>query len=286
MLMGFCMSRSGTRSALLRMARLFGVVAVLLLGGCERVAHSWYLSKCDRAIADSTHAIETARDDAQRATAYAQRGRNYSEKARYSRVFKLIDTDEFGRLFSLAVSDHDRAVLLAPGNAEAYFGRGQTYFDRASVEKPKDAKRWFERAAADFRQAVERDPRNSMALDMLGVVHVDTGELDEAIKDFTEEMALNPLGKARLVDAYCNRGSMNYGAKRYDAAIADYEKSIEMGTTNDDCACDPYNPLITLYHLGRQYDKGWDTVHKAQHAKKWIDPEILKKLEKDSPQQK
>lgn len=104
---------------------------VLLLGGCDRIAQSLYLSGYERDIGNSTRAIETARDDAQRAAGYAQRGRAYSEKARYSRSFKLIPADEYGRLFGLAVKDHDRAVALAPGSAEAYFSRGQTYYDRA-----------------------------------------------------------------------------------------------------------------------------------------------------------
>ena len=66
-----------------------------------------YLRGCERDIKHATRAIEAARDDAQRAAGYAQRGRAYSEKARYSRSFKLIPADEYGRLFGLAVRDHD-----------------------------------------------------------------------------------------------------------------------------------------------------------------------------------
>ena len=109
-------------------------------------------------------------------------------------------------MFGLAVKDHDRAVALAPGSAEGYYSRGRTYFDRAALEDSKDAKLWFDSAASDFTKAVERDGRHYMAWDMLGVVHSSTGEWDKAISDFTQEMALNPLGKARLADAYCERG--------------------------------------------------------------------------------
>ena len=198
------------------------------------MARSVYLSGYERDIKNSTRAIETARDDAQRAEGYAQRGRAYSEKARYCRAFNLIPADEYGRLFGLAVKDHDQAVALNPGSAEAYFSRGQTYYDRAALEDSKDAKPWFDPAAADFKKAVERDGRHYMALDMLGLVHEQAGELDQAISDFTQEMALNPLGRARLADAYCARGSSNHKDKKYDAAIADYEKAIEFGATADD----------------------------------------------------
>ena len=111
-----------------------------------------------------------ARNDARRAAGYARPGRAYSEKARYSRAFKLIPADEYGRLFSLAVKDHDKAVALDPASAEAYFSRGQTYYDRAALEESKDAKPWFDPAAADFKKAVERDGRDYMAWDMLGLV--------------------------------------------------------------------------------------------------------------------
>ena len=72
------------------------------------------LSARDREIKDSTQAIEIARDDAQRAKAYSSRGAAYSEKARYSRLSKLISNDEYDRLFDLAMKDHNQAVALNP----------------------------------------------------------------------------------------------------------------------------------------------------------------------------
>jgi tetratricopeptide (TPR) repeat protein len=242
-----------------------------------------YLSGYDRDIKYSTQDIESARDDAGRAAGYARRGRAYSEKARYCRAFKLIPSDEYDRLFRLAVKDHDQAVALAPGSAEAYFSRGQTYYDRAALEDARDAKSWFDQAGADFQNAVERDGRHYMAWDMLGLVHEQAGEMDKAIRDFTQEMALNPLGRARLADAYCTRGSSDQREKSYDAAIADYEQAIEIGATADSCSCDPYNPLVALYDgVSRRYDKGWEVVHKAQKSKRWIAPELLETLKKDS----
>ena len=259
------------------------VSVVLLLAGCVRISQSLYLSGYDRDIRNSGHAIETARDHAQRAAGYAQRGRAYSEKARYCRFFKLIPADEYDRLFSLALKDHDQAIALDPGSAEAYFSRGQTYYDRASLEIGNDPKPWFDPAAADFKKAVDRDGRHYMALDMLGLVHSETGELDQAIADFTREMALNPMGRARLAEAYCVRGSANQKDKKYDAAIAGYEKSIGMGVSADSCSCDPYAPLAWLYDdVSQRYDKSWAIVHKAQESRRWISPELLEKLKKDS----
>jgi tetratricopeptide (TPR) repeat protein len=276
------------------MATLASVL--LFLASCNRIARVWYLSSYDREISSATKDIETARDNAHRAEGYAKRGSAYSEKARYSKAFKLISPDEYDHLFSLAIEDHDQAIALDP-SAEAYYTRGVTYYDRANLQavvngdlmgSEADRKAWFDPATADFKKATEKDARLYLAWDRLGLIHETTGELDEAISDYTQEMALNPLGRARLADAYCTRSGSsnqkdsNQKEKKNDAAIADYEKSIELGATADGCSCDPYNPLLALYTDARHYDQAWGVVHKAQKSKKWIAPESLDKLKKES----
>ena len=275
-----------------KIAALLCASVLLFQAGCVGMARSWYLSSYDRDISSSTRAIETARDNAHRAAAYAKRGSAYSEKARYSRAFKLIPADEYERLFGLAVKDHDQAIALNPASAEAYYSRGQTYYDRAVLEvvvngmlvgTVADQKAWFAPAIADFRKAVDRDSRFYMAWDMLGLSHETIGELDQAISEYSQEMPLNPkLGRLRLADAYCLRAGSNQKEKGSEAAIADYEKSMDTGASADGCSCDPYNPLIGLYAENRRYDQAWEVVHKAQRSRKWIAPELLDKLKKDS----
>jgi len=270
-------------------ALLLFAIVLLFLTSCSRIAHYLYLSSYDRDINSAANQIESAHDNAHRAEAYAKRGSAYSEKARYSRAFKLISTDEYERLFNLAIKDHDQAIALDP-TADAYYTRGVTYYDRANLEAVVDGrlmgteaerKAWFEPATADFKKAIEKDARLDMAWDRLGLIHETTGELDLAINDYTQEMALNPLGRSRLADAYCARGG-TYQKEKYDAAIADYEKSLELGATADGCSCDPYNPLIGLYTGARRYDQAWGVVHKAQNSKKWVAPESLERLKKES----
>lgn len=273
-----------------KMAAVLCVSALLFLAGCTRIAQSLYLSSDDRNISSATNDIENARDNAQRAEAYAKRGSAYSEKARYSKAFKLISAEEYDRLFGLAIKDHDEAVALDPGRAEVYFTRGVTYYDRANLQAlvdghlmgtDADRKVWFAPAAADFKKAVERNGQLYLAWDRLGMTHEMTGEIDDAINDYTQEMALNSLGRSRLADAYCMRGGVDHKEKKHDA-IADYEKSLELGATADGCSCDPYNPLLWLYTDGRQYDQAWGLVNKAQKSKKWIEPEWLDRLKKES----
>jgi tetratricopeptide (TPR) repeat protein len=271
--------------ALLNMARPLCVSVVLLFAGCSP------MERYERDISSSTRAIESARDDAHRAAAYSKRGSAYSEKARYSRFFKLIPAEEYERLFGLAIRDHEQAIALDPTSAEAYCSRGRTYYDRAFLETVvngtlvgTDASRkaWYAPAAADFQKAIEKDGKHYEAWDMLGLAHERSGELDQAIADYSQEMALNRLGRERLAGAYCERGEYRQKEGQLDAAIADYEKSIDAGAISDGCSCDPYNPLLGLYSENRRYDQGWVVVRRAINAGKWVAPDLLNILKKES----
>ena len=261
-------------------------LVLLLCGSCGSTARTWYLSSNTKDIEKATNAIESARDDGERARAYDQRGRGYSERARYSKVFRLIPADEYERLFALAIKDQDQAVALAPGNAEVYLGRGLTYYNRAALEdlQGPEAKGHFASAVSDFTMAIERDGRKAQALDMRGVVHTVLGNLDGAIDDFTLVMAIDPhLGKLRLAEAHCERGSTYQKASDYDAAIADYEKSIEFSSLGGGCECQPDSPLAWIYAEQKRYDKSRDVVKRARWSGRWIAPEVLEELKKASP---
>jgi tetratricopeptide (TPR) repeat protein len=145
----------GDPSGPTRLVRPLCVFFFLLFAGCSQ------MEVYEHDIRSSTRAIESASDDAHRAAAYSKRGSAYSEKARYSRAFKLIPAEEYERLFGLAIKDHERAIALDPTSAEAYYSRGRTYYDRAVLETVvngalvgTDASRkaWFAPAVADFQK--------------------------------------------------------------------------------------------------------------------------------------
>jgi tetratricopeptide (TPR) repeat protein len=271
-----------------RWLRMGGACLVLALGACGRMAQSVYLSGCDRDIKNATQAIETSRDDAQRAKGYSKRGSAYAEKARYSRTLKLIAEGEYERLFELAMKDYAQAVALDQNRPEVYLNRGKSYYGRATLEwlDQKSAERWFDWAAADFETAIQKDPQDYRAFDQLGLVHQQNGEPEKAIQDYTKEMALSPMGKAHLNDAYCTLASHYHGQKKYADAATDYRKSIELGGGADGCACDPYEALVALYTVEtRQYDEAWEVVHLAQRSNRRISPELVERLRKDSGRQ-
>lgn len=265
------------------------LLGLLLIDGCGwmvQASQSLRLRGYENDIQSATHTIETARDGAERAKGYGERASAYAEKARYSRAFKLVAADEYERLFDLAMKDHDQAIALNPSSPDVYFSRGKAYYDRALLDLTahQNSKPWFDRAAADFERATQKDPRNLMAFDLLGLTHEDNGEWDLAIGDYTRELALNPnLGNSRLADAYCGRGQQDQVQMNLDAAAEDYEKSVELGASVDDgCSCEPYNALLMIDTGTRHYDKAWDLVHRLQQSKHRLAPELMEQLKKAS----
>lgn len=237
-------------SSLCGFAILAGLIACPGCGGT-------FLGAQDREIEDATQAIERAHDDAQRAKAYSSRGTAYSEKARYSRLQKLISNEEYERLFGLAIRDHDRAVALNPASAQVYFNRAQAYYDRGSGDliydpnpyggKPRNNP-WLSAAAADFEKAIERDPRNPLAFDRLGLAYESNGEADKAIRAYAQETGLDShLGKLRLADAYCVIGYERQLQNDFQGAVAAYQKSTEFGTADDKtCPIEPFAAMVAL----------------------------------------
>ena len=264
------------------------LAAIVLLGGCTsvfRIYQSWVVSRYDGEIRRAGQAIAASGNTAQRAAAYADRADAYSEKARYSRLMKLIPGEEYGRLFDLAIQDYNQAIALDPDNSEMYYRRGNAYYSRAGLDmiyKPTSV--FLAPAKADFSRVVEKNPKNVMALDMLGLTDGSMGDWTQAIADFEQETALDPQQRFRVSDAYCNRGS-RYPREKYDLAISDLNRAIQMRGTSDPCECEPYNPLLAIYLNQTRYDKAREVVALAQHSGKWIAPENLQQLKASTANQ-
>jgi tetratricopeptide (TPR) repeat protein len=259
-----------------RTAILFA--GIVLLGGCVRLFQSLSMSGYDGAIRRAGAAVAAARSNAQLSAAYADRADAYNEKARYSRVMKRIAIEEYNKLFDLALQDYSQAIALDPDNVEIYYQRGNAYYSRAGLDMiyaPTSA--FLAPAKADFFRVVEKDPKNAMALDMLGLTDGSMGDWTQALADFEQETALKPEMRFRVSDAYCNRGS-HYPREKYDLAISDLNQALQIRATSDPCECEPYNPLVAIYLSQARYDKAREVVALAQQSKKWIAPEYLQQL--------
>jgi len=261
------------------------ILLAILLTGCSLVPALFDIDP-DRDIGAATQALQSARNDVERAKAYSNRGVAYADKARMSRKFKEPPTEEYERLYSLAFKDHAEAIRLNPDVAELYFHRAEAYYDRGSwaLVEQQDGKPWLDLAAADFEKATGLDPKYDLAFDRLGLTHEENGEFDKAIRDYTRELALNPWGKQRLADAHCDWGFVLQQNKDYAAAAAEFQKSIEFGTADGDvCRSDPFESLVWFYTTKtHQYDQAWDFLHQARRSGRRIQPELVDRLKKDS----
>jgi tetratricopeptide (TPR) repeat protein len=272
-----------TRSSVKRWSAAILGSGALLLIGCMIMFQSWD-GHSDGEIRRAGQAIAAARSDVQRSAAYADRADAYAEKARYSRLMKLIPSEEYNRLFDLAVQDYQQAIALDPDNAGVYYRRGNAYYSRAGLDmiyEPHTSV-FLTPAKADFSRLVEKNPQNVMALDMLGLTDGSMGDWTQAIADFEQEAALKSGMRFRVSDAYCNRGS-RYPREKYDLAISDLNRAIQIRGTSDPCECEPYNPLLAIYlNQTREYDKAREVVALAQRSGKWIAPEYLEQLKASS----
>jgi tetratricopeptide (TPR) repeat protein len=275
-----------TRSSVKRWRTAILFAGMVLLNGCTgtiRMFESWRASRYDGEIRRAGRAIDASTNTMQRSEAYADRADAYSEKAEYLRLMKIIPIEEYSKLFDLALQDYNQAIALEPDNAEMYYRRGNAYYSRAGLDMiySPDKSAFLAPAKADFSRVVEKNPKNAMALDMLGLTEGSMGDWTQALAVFEQEAALKPDMRFRVSDAYCHRGS-HYPREKYDLAISDLNQAIQIRGTSDACECEPYNPLLAIYLQTREFDKAREVARLAQQSKKWIAPENLEQLKASS----
>jgi tetratricopeptide (TPR) repeat protein len=101
----------------------------------------------------------------------------------------------------------------------------------------------LDEAIKDFTKAIQLNPKYAGNYHNRGNAYVKSGLLDEAIKDFTKAIQLNPY----YATAYNNRGN-TYGMKGLlDEAIKDFTKAIQL---NPNYATAYYNRGFAYYQKG------------------------------------
>lgn len=116
--------------------------------------------------------------------------------------------------YDQSVGNHAEAVRFDPGNAEAYYKRGNAYLDKGDYDK----------AIADFNEAIRLNPKKSEAYAMRGWAYEESGVTDKAIADFTEAIGLAP----KDAEAYFLRGWVYGDRDELDKAIGDYTEAIRL----------------------------------------------------------
>ncbi len=167
------------------------------------------------------------------------------------------------------------------------------YYTRATCW---NGKQQYDRALADFTQAITANPRHARAYNMRGILWNLKGHHVRAIADFTEAIRIIPLiqkkgqrqirlYEGQLVRTYNNRALTYMNIEKYDKAIEDFTKVIKAKDWPG------FHPLA---YAGRSeaYDKKGDPVRALADFEQFIQlapknpeaaarlRELKKKLEK------
>jgi lipoprotein NlpI len=120
--------------------------------------------------------------------------------------------------------------------AAAFNNRGIAYDDK------KD----FDRALADYNEAIRLNPKDAHAFNNRGVAYDNKKEYDRAIADYDAAIRLN----SKLAAAFNNRGNAYRAKKDYDRAIADYNEAIRL----DPKYAEAFNNRGRAYRAKKDYD--------------------------------
>jgi tetratricopeptide (TPR) repeat protein len=119
----------------------------------------------------------------------------------------------------LAFMPAGRADAQTLGSAEAYTNRGYAYCEEGA----------FDRAIADFTQAIKLDPNYAMAYAYRGTAYAAKGDNDRAIADLTQFIRLNP----NTAEGYIGRAGAYFYKGDRTRARADVSKALELDPNNE-----------------------------------------------------
>ena len=122
------------------------------------------------------------------------------------------------RQFDSAITDFDKAILINPNFALAYFYRGIA----------KDAIHMTRKSIIDFTLAINLNPKFSQAYINRGISKNSLGQHLAAIVDYTRAIDLNP----HFAEAFYSRGLAKRALQQYLAAISDYSQAIRFNPTH------------------------------------------------------
>jgi len=111
-----------------------------------------------------------------------------------------------------SIADFNRALKLAPRDAETISRRGVAYMSLGDTA----------RGLADLTQAIELDPDSPRLRTTRGYAHLNRGACSRAIEDFDEALRLGPT----YLSALFGRGYCHDRLQNYDQALADFDEII------------------------------------------------------------
>jgi tetratricopeptide (TPR) repeat protein len=110
-----------------------------------------------------------------------------------------------------------------------------------------DEKGEYDKAIADFSEAIKLDPTSPSAFQNRGLAKLRKNDYENAIEDYNAAIRLDP-GNPVL---YYNRGSAYYTMRKHDKAIADFNEALRL----DPKSAGAYTYRGNTWHSLRDYEK-------------------------------
>ncbi|MFQ6058738.1 MAG: tetratricopeptide repeat protein [Anaerolineae bacterium] len=168
----------------------------------------------------------------------------------------------------LARGDYDRAIADYDQAIQLEPDLAIAYSNRGVAYIAKGD---YDRAIANFDQAVKLDPEYAVAYYNRGVAYDHKGDHDRAIVDHDQAIKLDPNNAV----AYYNRGVAYHGKDDYDRAIADCDQAIKL---------DPNN-AVAYFHRGLAYTQKGEKEKAIADFKKVLELSNDPDLRRDAEEQ-
>ena len=163
-------------------------------------------------------------------------------------------------LLEKALADYNKAIELDLSNADRFLDRANFYqdykedyqnalidFSKAIELNPTKVSYWYARgglfflniknnkkALEDFNKMLEIDSTAASAINAIGLIYQNEGELEKAIETFNRGINLEKNNPSSAAYCYRNRASIYEKQNLLDKALDDYNKAIELDPTNAD----------------------------------------------------
>ena len=138
-------------------------------------------------------------------------------------------------------------LLLAMGNLDPTETSGQTARDFNNRGNAWADKKEYDRAIADFSEAIRLEPRYALAYSNRGNAWLDKEEYDRGLADLNRAIQLDP----RLSVAYYNRGNAWLDKKMLDKAVSDYTEALRL----DPHLAQAYSNRALIWRVKEEYGK-------------------------------
>lgn len=141
--------------------------------------------------------------------AYSFRGTAYR-----FRGAKVATPEDQDRDYDRAIADYTKAIALDGSQSRDYLDRGELYLVRGKLSE----------AIADFTALLKIDPMNDEGVNFRGIGYFRQSQYAKALDDFTQAIKLN----SKKAIYFENRGHTLLKLKRFDEAVAELKKALEL----------------------------------------------------------